>query len=183
MVGELIRYNVLILIPLLCWGCGKETPKTGRNTPAQPDQILEESTITFSTEGTTTAVIYADRISKYLKGGEDILQGVRTKFYDREGKLSSILTSQEGVVRGGKEEIEARGKVVVVTSEGLRLETPSLKWNSRTNRIYTDSLVKISRGGNVVTGKGMEADPELKQIKIRSEIKGRIKGLHIDEGL
>lgn len=178
-----MRYIPLIVIPLLLWGCGRETPPGEKEAPSGPDQVLERSTIRFTSEGRRTAVVYADRISKYLKEEKGVLWGVKTEFYDEEGKLSSTLTSQEGTVFEGREEVEAKGNVVVITSEGVKLETPLLRWNSRTNRVYTDSVVKISRGGDVVTGVGMEADTELKQVRIMAEVKGRIEGLPIDEGL
>ncbi len=171
---------VLWMIVLLLWGCGKEKPPPRKGSSPGPDQVLVGSSIIFTSEGKRTAVVYADRISKYLKEEKEILQGVKAQFYDEEGKISSTLTSQEGTVWGGR--MEAKGKVVVVTSEGVRLETTLLRWVARANRVYTDSLVKISRGGDVVTGLGMEADPELKQIRIKAKIKGRIEGLHIDEG-
>jgi LPS export ABC transporter protein LptC len=178
-----MRKTALWMIILLFWGCGKEPPPAGKGTSPGPDQVLEKSSIIFTSEGRRTAVVYADRISKYLKEKKEALQGVKAQFYDEEGRISSTLTSQEGTVREGREEVEAKGRVVVVTSEGVRLETPLLKWNSRTNQVYTDSVVKINRKGDMVTGRGMEADSELKRIKIKAEIKGRIKNLHIDEGL
>lgn len=177
-----MRGVALWMIVLLFWGCGKETPPEGKGPPPGPDQVLERSSITFTSAGKRTAVVYADRISKYLKEEKEILQGVKAQFYDQEGKISSTLTSQEGTVREGRNEVEAKGGVVVVTSEGVRLETPLLRWNSLTNQVYTDSLVKISREGDVVTGLGMEADPELKQVRIKAKIKGRIEGLHIEGG-
>jgi len=175
-----MRSAVLWLILLLLWGCGRETPPAGGKSPPGPDQVLEGSSITFTSQGKKTAVVYADRISKYLKEEREVLQGVRVRFYDKEGEVSSTLTSQEGTVQG--ERMEAKGEVLVVTTEGVRLETPLLRWDSRANRVYTDSLVKISQGGDVVTGLGMEADPELKQIRIKAQIKGRIEGLDVGEG-
>ncbi len=171
-----------LIIPLLLGGCEKKTPAERKEVLSGPDQVLEKSSITFTSEGKRTTVVYADRISKYLEEEKAVLQGVRTEFYSQEGELSSTLTSREGTVFEGREEVEAKGEVVVITSEGVKLETPLLRWNTRTNRVYTDSTVKISREEEMVMGIGLEADPELKQIKIKAEVKGRIEGLSVDEG-
>jgi LPS export ABC transporter protein LptC len=180
--GGLIRFIPWGVI-LLLWGCGKEGPPGKEEAFSGPDQVLERSTIIFTSEGRRTAVVYADRISKYLKGEKEVLQGVRTEFYDQEGRLSSTLTSREGIVFEGREKVEVKGEVVVITSEGLRLETPLLRWDSRANQVYTDSVVRISKGKDVVTGVGMEADPELKQIRLKGKVKGTIGDLPVDERL
>jgi lipopolysaccharide export system protein LptC len=48
---------------------------------------------------------------------------------------------------------------VLVSSEGLRVETSVLRWNNAEGRAWTDQPVTIYKGGGVVKGAGLEVRP------------------------
>jgi LPS export ABC transporter protein LptC len=74
---------------------------------------------------------------------------------DRQWKV----TSEEGELIQDTKDVELRGKVVLVSSEGLRVETTVLRWNNGDGRAWTDQPVTIYRGAGVVRGTGLEARP------------------------
>ncbi|MGB3092854.1 MAG: LPS export ABC transporter periplasmic protein LptC, partial [Candidatus Zixiibacteriota bacterium] len=73
--------------------------------------------------------------------------------------------------------VEALGNVVVTTQQGVKLTTESLRWDPQTARIVTDDFVTITKGQDVITGYGLEADQELKHFVIKKKVKGEIKEL------
>lgn len=80
-------------------------------------------------------------------------------------------TSDEGDLLRDTKDIELRGNVVLVSNEGLRVETTVLRWNNAEGRAWTDQPVTIYKGGGVVTGFGLEVRPS-EQITV---VRGRVK--------
>ena len=66
------------------------------------------------------------------------------------------VNSDEGEMLRDSKDVELRGHVVVVSSDGLRLETNRLNWVAKEQRIWTDQPVTIWRSGVEVQGRGME---------------------------
>ena len=59
---------------------------------------------------------------------------------------------------------------VRVESEGSILETTELTYDGQRDRISTTRAVRVVRGGNVMTGVGLDADPDLGDLKVGSPI-------------
>jgi LPS export ABC transporter protein LptC len=67
------------------------------------------------------------------------------------------VSADEGEMMRESKDIELRGNVVVVTSDGLRIETPRLSWTAKEERAWTNEPVTIYRGAVVVRGRGFES--------------------------
>jgi hypothetical protein len=72
--------------------------------------------------------------------------------------------------------VELRGNVVLVSSEGLRVETTILRWNNAEGRAWTDQPVTIYKGEGVVTGFGLEARPSEEITLVRGRVKATFGG-------
>lgn len=77
----------------------------------------------------------------------------------------------EGDVRQATKDLELRKNVVVVSSDGLRLETSVLRWQAGAKRLWTDAPVKITRAGTVIEGSGLEVD----MTQQTAVVKGRVR--------
>lgn len=163
-----------IVISLLISTCGKEEPKAPAFPQEVPDQIMENTTITFTEEGIKSAVIYAKYVAVYEKLDLKKAKGVRVDFYDKDGKHASVLVADSGLIREKRQNLEALGNVVVTTDEGIKLETQSLKWDPQKNKVVTDDFVKITKKEDVITGYGLETDQELKHFVIKRKVKGKV---------
>jgi len=63
--------------------------------------------------------------------------------------------------------------VVIVSSDGLRLETTRLFWAGDDQRAWTNDPVTVYRSGTVVKGQGLEA-----RVKEQTTlIKGRVRAV------
>ena len=51
--------------------------------------------------------------------------------------------------------------------QGDTLHTPDLWWDQNLQKFYTDKNVRIRKGGNLIYGKGMDAQQDLTNINIR----------------
>ena len=168
----LIRISLGIF--LLISACGKEEPKAPAFPLEVPDQIMENTTFTFTEEGVKSAVIYAKYVAVYEKLDLKKAKGVRVDFYDKEGNHTSVLVADSGLIQEKKQNLEALGNVVVTTNEGIRLETQSLKWDPQKKKIVSDDFVKITKKEDVITGYGLETDEELKHFVIKRSVKGKV---------
>lgn len=74
----------------------------------------------------------------------------------QEPERSWTIRGEEGDLLHARNDIEIRRHVVLVSSDGLRLETEVLRWSNADKRVWTDAPVKITHPSGVVTGSGLD---------------------------
>jgi LPS export ABC transporter protein LptC len=84
---------------------------------------------------------------------------------------SWTVTGDEGDLNQETKNVELRGNVVLVSSDGLRLETERLRWDAEAQRAWTTEPVIIYRAGTVVRGTGFES----RVAEEASSVKGRVR--------
>lgn len=62
---------------------------------------------------------------------------------------------------------ELDGNVHALNLEGERFETPQLFWNQKTERVYSDSAIKITRATSIIDGIGFESNQTMTKYTIR----------------
>jgi LPS export ABC transporter protein LptC len=67
------------------------------------------------------------------------------------------VNADEGEMWQATKDVTLRGHVVVVSSDGLRLETKRLNWAAKEQRAWTGDPVTIWRNGVVAQGQGFES--------------------------
>ncbi len=167
--------GILIAAALLTCGCSADESSAPPLPADVPDQIMENSTITFSEKGVISAVIHSEYVAVYEKLDMKKASKIHVDFFDESGSKTSVLVADSGLIQEKKQKFEARGNVVVTTQEGVKLVTESLRWNPETNKIVTDDFVTITKGKDVITGIGLEADQQLKHFVIKKKVQAEIK--------
>jgi LPS export ABC transporter protein LptC len=98
--------------------------------------------------------------------------GLRRPVIDiQQPKRTWRVRGDEGDVMQATKDLELRHNVVLVSSDGLRLETSVLRWQAGAKRLWTDAPVKITRDGSVIEGSGLEVDMTAQT----AEVKGRVR--------
>jgi LPS export ABC transporter protein LptC len=169
--------KILVLVLLAGFNCSKDESNAPALAQDVPDQIIENSTIIFSEEGVKSAAIFAQYVAVYERLDLKKAKKLHVDFYSRDGSQTSVLRADSGVIQEGKQKVEALGNVVVTTQEGVKLQTQSLRWNPQDAKIVTDDFVTITKGRDLITGYGLEADQELKHFVIKKKVKGEIEEL------
>lgn len=95
------------------------------------------------------------------------INDVTVEFYDSKGEYNSTLTSDSGVVYSISGNMSAIGNVRVVSKDSTILKTDYLDWNNKRRKIITEDFVEITKKNSIITGKGMESDPNLEHIEIK----------------
>ena len=158
-------------------GCGSEDKVVPRPTSAQemPSQEVRDFTLEESDTGTPEWILTSRYAATYDKRGVIVARGVAIDFFDSKGAKYSHLTALEGEIKRPSNDMEARGKVVVTTTDGVRIQTESLRFLNRERKIVSDAYVRLERNGDVVTGIGFESDPSLEHFAIKREVKAQVQ--------
>lgn len=141
----------------------------------RPDQQIRGAHIGLFDGSIKTTDIQAEYIEKYVKQDSTLAWGLVVHFYDADGKETSNLTADSGLVRESIKWMVANGNVVVVTEDSSRLETEQLFWHGTERMIKTDSFVTIYQHGDTLRGYGLETDEGLKRVKIKRQVSGTLK--------
>jgi LPS export ABC transporter protein LptC len=156
-------------------GCQRDLAEAPGEAALLPDSEIDGFRLTQTREGDRLWVLSASRALIYEEADRVELAKLRVDYFDEEGDVRSTLTASEGLLRRRTNDMEARGNVVVVAQDGTRLVTERLTWNERTGKIESDRFVRVTQGDDVFTGVGLEADPDLKNIRVKSEFKAFVR--------
>jgi LPS export ABC transporter protein LptC len=162
-------------------GCGGSEESSGP-APVEdlPDQEVLDFSLTETVSGVKAWTLFADRAEVYGQKGYSKVYGVKVHFYSPEGELTSVLTSERGRVDDRTKNLQAFGNVVVRTSEGVVLETESLRWDNRLGKITSSRFVTITRGREVLSGYGFTSEPDLSDVRVLSDVKITVRGEEAD---
>lgn len=91
----------------------------------------------------------------------------------QEPERSWTILGDEGDLLHERNDIEIRRHVVLVSSDGLRLETDVLRWSNADKRVWTDAPVKITHPHGVVTGSGLD----VRMTEETTTVAGRVRAV------
>lgn len=162
------------LFGLLAAGCREqqEGPTASEVPESAPSEGMQGVSMQNFHIADTRWVLHADTASVYREGRKRVeAEWVSIDFFQQEEHVST-LTSDRATLVQATDDLEARGNVKVVTDDGAVLKTSVLYWDHARARIHTDQFVEITRGGNVLTGVGLESDPGLDRVDIKEAVRG-----------
>ncbi len=104
---------------------------------------------------------------------------IRIDFFDRTGEVASVLTAERGIIARASNDMRATGNVLVKNREGHELRTEELAFAAGRNKIYTEHFVTLLRGRDVLTGYGLETDPDLAggRFEIQRDVRATVRDL------
>ena len=140
------------------------------STSDSPEQEIWESTIVLSRDGMVTSRIQAGHIARYKQKSETWLDsGVVVDFYGNDGRHTSRLTAERGLVEGDQDQSDmyAWGNVVVVSDSGQTLETETIYWDHTLDQIVSDTFVTITTELDTLYGFGLVSDGQLENWEIK----------------
>jgi LPS export ABC transporter protein LptC len=116
----------------------------------------------------------APKATRYNAKNVFMLDNPKIEFFDQMGNLQTTLTAKNGEYSVLNHDMLAYGNVVATSTKGEILETDSLRYLNEKDKIVSDSHVKLTRGHDVITGIGMEADHTLDSVNIKRNMRARI---------
>jgi LPS export ABC transporter protein LptC len=96
-----------------------------------PQQESWDSDIVVSDSGRVRAIIHAGYIRVFESSRQtEMSEGVRVRFFNSEGRMTTTLTSLEGTVDEGTNNLQARKSVYVVSTDSSKMWTEVLYWDN-----------------------------------------------------
>ena len=175
----MLRFGVFILtLSLLAVaGCSQKTVSQGdrvADSTLKPDSEVSGATIYLYDADLVTAEIRSKLMKRFEAIDSTVAYELDVDFHDSSGAVTSNLIADSGVIREKDDRMEVFGKVVVLTQDSTRLDTDFLRWNPKKHKIESEAFVRFTRHEDVMTGWGMEADPDLGRLKILSQVSGSV---------
>jgi LPS export ABC transporter protein LptC len=165
----------LIFVVALTAGCGDDDTGGPDRSGTFADQEVDGFTLTQTHEGRRVWSISAQHALIYEDADRVEMIDLRVDFFDEEGAVRSTLTANEGVLKRRTNDMEVLGNVVVYAADGTILTTEKLTWDERKGKVESDRPFRVTKEADVMTGVGMEADPDLKNIRVKSEFKAYVR--------
>jgi LPS export ABC transporter protein LptC len=131
-----------------------------------PDQVVENGQHVITVQGVRKAVMVAEQLYFYEQLGKVVGDTIEVTFYDEEGTYESTLTARTGELQEATQAMIAKGNVMV-RSEDSSIRTEELQYDPAQDQVSTNQQTEIVQRGNVIRGRGVTADPGLKNIQIR----------------
>ena len=129
---------VVVFSVLSCEDTGVR-PTTTVQAPDSADQVLEGFSHYVTNDGVRRSRVEADTAFYYEPTQITELRNIKVVFFDLKGEEGSTLTAQRGTYRWQDGSMEATGNVRVISPDGRRLTTESLRYDNATNQIMTTS--------------------------------------------
>jgi len=170
--GTLPRSCALVFCLLAaCSKAGPDRIQQVAQAADSADQLMIHMSTNLTNEGVRTGYLEADSAFVYENAGHTDLKKIRVTFYTPSGVATSVLTADGGWYRMRTGEMEARGNVVLVRTDGARLTTSVLKYDQSKNQVTTDQPYVADQGDRHFTGTGFVSDPTFSNV-VSQGVKG-----------
>jgi LPS export ABC transporter protein LptC len=178
-LAPVMPFILLGLVLALMIGCGDSgepaptaSPTTKKNRV--PEQMFFDYRLIESTSGIRQWVLQSEKMLKFAGEKEVELVTIHMDFF-KGGEHFSVLTADSGKANLETKNIHTWGNVIVVTDDGRKLETEDLYFNNETELIHNDVFNRFTREGDVLTGIGLEATPDLEYIEIKENVEVEVE--------
>lgn len=89
------------------------------------------------------------------------------KFNPADMSVSAFLESDYAYYNKDEEIWHLVGNVHALNLEGERFDTPELFWNQKTQRVWSDTCITITKTTSVINGIGFESNQDMTRYSIR----------------
>ena len=173
------RPSAALLIAVAILACGSEEEASAPSTGSDlPDEIITGFVTEESDSGYLQWRLSAPVAKRFNKKKVFIMDKPTIQFFDESGQLKTTLVAENGEYLQETHDMLVYGNVVGTSLDGDVLETDTLRYLNVEDKIVSDSFVRLTRGGNVMTGWGLEADNRLSSVDIKRDVKASL----VDDG-
>lgn len=139
-------------------------PPSSNQAADTANQILFDLQHYVTELGVRRSLVEADTAYMYDPTQTAELKILTVTFYDMNGSVSSVLTSNEGTYHWQNGGMTARGNVVGKAPDGRTLRTSVLVYEPMSKRISSDQHFTFDRGADHLEGEGFTSDVDFKNV-------------------
>lgn len=163
----------LYVFAMLVFSCAKEQPdKVAAVVDRAQMPSLEATDVNtvISDSGITRYRILSPLWLVYDKAIEpywDFPKGIMLENLNNRFDVAATIKGDYARFEQNPQIWELRGNVFAINQQGEQFETNLLYWDQKTERIYSDSLITITRATSIIVGVGFESNQAMTRYTIR----------------
>ena len=165
---------VLWCVASACTDAGVR-PAASLQSSDSADQIMDGMTTQLTEKGVLRSFLEADTAYIYQLQQQMDLRKFKVRMLDARGDLQSTLTADRGIYQIATGRLDARGHVLVESTDGRRLRTEHLIYDKAANQISSDTVFTYESPKASGSGNGFKSDIEFRNVVI-DQPKGAQKG-------
>lgn len=158
-----------LIVVMLLFSCENKIEEINSLTNKTPSSDAKNITIIKTDSAKIVAKIFAKELIK-LNDEEnpttEFPKGLEVKTYKNYPKIESSIFCNYAKNFEKENLWLAKNDVVVINSEGVKLNTEELYWDLNTQKIYTDKDVKITTKNELILGKGLVANQDFTDYEL-----------------
>ena len=131
------------------------------------DHVMFGVVTVLTNLGVKQANLEADTAFMYEASSRAELRKIKLTFFSSAGVQQSVLTADSGTYHFRAQNMEARGNVVVVKTDGSRLVTSVLRFDQAKNEVSTDRHYTYDTGTSHLEGESFTSDPTFSNLTTR----------------
>ncbi len=161
-----------LLIVILITGACEQQPSRKATSTSEPSEAREHAEMFRLTEtlgGRKSWELEAESATSFHEQERILMKGIKVDFYDTCEVLVSTLTADSGAVDTKRSDMRVWGSVRLVGNDESVLETDELQWDAKTEKVFTDGDVRITKADQMITGRGLVTDPRLERVVIKEQ--------------
>ncbi len=141
-------------------------PRTSGQTADSADQILSKMSTRLTEGGVLRSFVEADTAYVYQNTSTMNLRRFKVRMLDAQGNLQSTLTADSGVYATYSGKLDARGHVLVESTDGRKLRTEHLIYDKTANQIKSDTTFSYESPTERGSGNGFLSDINFRNVQI-----------------
>ncbi|MBP1639790.1 MAG: lptC [Bacteroidetes bacterium] len=156
-----------------CTGCTKtesEAPVKQIDRTKLPRMYAENVTTLISDSGITRYRIITPAWYIYDRATEPYWafpKGIHLQRFDQSFHVDAEINCKKAYYFQVKQLWRLDGKVRMINIQGDMFESEQIFWSQRDQKIYSDSLIKVTQHTKIITGIGFESNQTLTQYTIK----------------
>jgi len=172
---------ILIGLAAMLFSCENDIEVINRitNPNVLPELTGSDVEIWYSDSAKLKVKIVTPQLDRYVKDGNksyiDFPKGIKVYFYDDSMRVNATMSSHYAIYKETERLWEARNDVVVINTQGEKLNTEQLFWDEVKGKIYSTTYSKITTvDGENIGERGFEAKQDFTEWKLTGA-RGKVK--------
>ena len=148
---------------------GRRAPASVQQPPQQAEYQIKDVRINETLDGSLRWTLEADQAEVYDQKAISVMRKVVIQVFSRDGDWT--VTSDKGTLDNNRRDVSLVGDVVIRSSDGLEMRTPTLNWDNERRTLSTDDPVEISQKGTTITGLGFAVRMKEETAAVRRNVR------------
>ena len=169
---KLIIASILVVLAILFYACGGSSlqPSVESQPREQVAALVTDSvSCLISDSGVTRYRIEAPQWLVYDRTEppyQEFPDGVYLEQFDEQLTVQASLKADYAYYNEAEQQWTLRGNVHALNRKGEQFETPEMKWNEKTHRVFSDTTIHITREHSIIEGVGFDSNEDMSKYTI-----------------